>query len=153
MVWWRPYRHRTGNFHAQLLLASDEDMAKAKKLVKGMVKRAIALGGTCTGEHGVGIGKREYLYEELGYGTVELMKRIKRTIDPLNLFNPGKVSCRSSCLVSSLTYVHRCTRLRHRNPALRGVHRIVIDNTLDRRSSWSHSRCLPAARYTKTRRL
>ena len=56
-----------------------------------MVKRAIALGGTCTGEHGVGIGKREYLREELGDGTVELMKNIKRIIDPHNLFNPGKV--------------------------------------------------------------
>jgi D-lactate dehydrogenase (cytochrome) len=44
-----------------------------------------------TGEHGVGIGKREYLYEELGEGTVELMKTIKRAIDPLSLFNPGKV--------------------------------------------------------------
>ena len=80
-----------GNFHAQLLFTSDDDMAKVKELVKGMVKRAIALGGTCTGEHGVGIGKREYLYEELGYGTVELMKKIKRTVDPYNLFNPGKV--------------------------------------------------------------
>jgi D-lactate dehydrogenase (cytochrome) len=75
-----------------LLFTSDEEYVKATKLVKQMVKRAIALGGTCTGEHGVGIGKREYLYEELGYGTVELMKKIKRTIDPLNLFNPGKVS-------------------------------------------------------------
>jgi D-lactate dehydrogenase (cytochrome) len=82
-----------GNFHAQLLFTSDDDMAKTKELVKGMVKRAIALGGTCTGEHGVGIGKREYLYEELGYGTVELMKTIKKTIDPYNLFNPGKVCC------------------------------------------------------------
>ena len=56
-----------------------------------MVKRAIALDGTCTGEHGVGMGKREYLYEELGEGTVALMKTIKNAIDPLNLFNPGKV--------------------------------------------------------------
>jgi len=45
-----------------------------------------------TGEHGVGIGKREYLYEELGEGTVELMRAVKKTIDPLGLFNPGKVS-------------------------------------------------------------
>ena len=44
-----------------------------------------------TGEHGVGIGKREYLYDELGEGTVELMKTVKRAIDPFNLFNPGKV--------------------------------------------------------------
>lgn len=45
-----------------------------------------------TGEHGVGIGKKEYLYEELGEGTVELMKKIKKSIDPYGLFNPGKVS-------------------------------------------------------------
>lgn len=44
-----------------------------------------------TGEHGVGIGKREYLYSELGEGTVELMRSIKKLIDPLGLFNPGKV--------------------------------------------------------------
>jgi len=78
-------------------------MVKVKKLAKEMAKRAIALGGTCTGEHGVGIGKREYLYEELGYGTVELMRKIKRTIDPLNLFNPGKVGCRS--LVPRLFFI------------------------------------------------
>lgn len=45
-----------------------------------------------TGEHGVGVGKRDYLVEELGAGTVELMKTIKKAIDPLNLFNPGKVN-------------------------------------------------------------
>jgi len=45
-----------------------------------------------TGEHGVGLGKREYLYEELGEGTVELMRLVKKTMDPLGLFNPGKVS-------------------------------------------------------------
>lgn len=45
-----------------------------------------------SGEHGVGIGKKEYLVEELGLGTVQLMKKIKRAIDPLGLFNPGKVS-------------------------------------------------------------
>ena len=80
-----------GNFHTQLLFTLDDDMAKVKGLIKGIVKHAIALGGTCTGEHGVGIGKREYLYEELGYGMVKLMKRIKRTINLYNLFNPGKV--------------------------------------------------------------
>ncbi len=57
-----------------------------------MIHRALALDGTCTGEHGVGIGKRDYLREELGAGTVALMKTIKKAIDPLNLFNPGKVS-------------------------------------------------------------
>lgn len=98
---------------------------RAKQLVKGMVKRVIALGGTCTGEHGVGIGKREYLYEELGFGTVELMKKIKRTIDPLNLFNPGKVSAVPSfhCRISE-TQVNpcRCTLIHHRK-MLREAHR------------------------------
>lgn len=51
----------------------------------------IVLGASGTGEHGVGIGKTEYLVEELGEDTVELMKTVKQAIDPLNLFNPGKV--------------------------------------------------------------
>ncbi|KAI0687856.1 FAD-linked oxidase-like protein [Cytidiella melzeri] len=80
-----------GNFHALLLFRTDDELAIARQLVHRMVERAIALDGTCTGEHGVGIGKREYLYEELGEGTVELMKTVKRAIDPLNLFNPGKL--------------------------------------------------------------
>ena len=45
-----------------------------------------------TGEHGVGVGKKVYLPDELGEGTVELMRTIKRAVDPLNLFNPGKVN-------------------------------------------------------------
>ncbi|KAG9218493.1 hypothetical protein CCMSSC00406_0008846 [Pleurotus cornucopiae] len=80
-----------GNFHALLLFKTDEELEIARHAVHRMVKRAIALDGTCTGEHGVGIGKKEYLYEELGHGTVELMKTIKRSIDPLGLFNPGKL--------------------------------------------------------------
>lgn len=47
-----------------------------------------------TGEHGVGVGKKEYLVDELGENTVELMKTIKKAIDPLNILNPGKVSDR-----------------------------------------------------------
>lgn len=97
-----------GNFHALLLFRNEEELAIARAAVHRMVKRAIALDGTCkwanivprllttssmtgTGEHGVGIGKKEYLIEELGAGTVELMKTVKRAIDPLGLFNPGKV--------------------------------------------------------------
>lgn len=97
-----------GNFHALILFKTDEEKERAHEAVRRMVKRAIALDGTCkflssshllrdakpylgTGEHGVGIGKKEYLLEELGEGTVKLMKTIKRTLDPLNLFNPGKV--------------------------------------------------------------
>ncbi|KAF8192120.1 FAD-linked oxidase-like protein [Pholiota molesta] len=80
-----------GNFHALILFKTDEEKEKARALVSRMVKRAIALDGTCTGEHGVGIGKKEYLVEELGEGTVKLMKTIKKAIDPLGLFNPGKL--------------------------------------------------------------
>ncbi|KAM5538581.1 hypothetical protein V8D89_007610 [Ganoderma adspersum] len=80
-----------GNFHSLLLFRNDEELVQARAAVKRMVKRALALEGTCTGEHGVGLGKREYLIEELGEGTVELMKTVKKAIDPHNLFNPGKL--------------------------------------------------------------
>lgn len=53
-----------------------------------------------TGEHGVGVGKKEYLVEELGVNTVELMRTIKRAIDPLNIMNPGKVSRRFKSLMA-----------------------------------------------------
>ncbi|KAJ3516864.1 hypothetical protein NMY22_g14101 [Coprinellus aureogranulatus] len=80
-----------GNFHALILFKTEEEQERAHQAVRRMVKRAIALDGTCTGEHGVGIGKKEYLIEELGEGTVKLMKTIKKTLDPNNLFNPGKL--------------------------------------------------------------
>jgi len=80
-----------GNFHAVILIRDGEEAEKARQAVHRMVRRAIALDGTCTGEHGVGVGKKDYLVEELGEGTVELMRTVKRAIDPLGLFNPGKV--------------------------------------------------------------
>ncbi|KAG6910090.1 hypothetical protein DXG01_013142 [Tephrocybe rancida] len=80
-----------GNFHALLLFRNDEEKKIVKAAVHRMVHRAIALDGTCTGEHGVGVGKKIYLVEELGQGTVDLMKTVKRAIDPLGLFNPGKL--------------------------------------------------------------
>ncbi len=88
---------------------SDEEKKRVKGAVHRMVHRALALEGTCkiisgsggiciyfqpdlgTGEHGVGLGKKEFLLEELGVGTVVLMRSVKAAIDPLNLFNPGKV--------------------------------------------------------------
>ncbi|KAJ7020023.1 FAD-linked oxidase-like protein [Mycena alexandri] len=80
-----------GNFHALLLYKTEEELDVAKIVADRMVKRALALDGTCTGEHGVGVGKKKYLVEELGPGTVGLMKKIKHTMDPLGLFNPGKL--------------------------------------------------------------
>jgi len=81
-----------GNFHLVILIdpASQADMEEAKALNLRVVKRALAMEGTCTGEHGIGLGKQAYLAEELGEA-VDLMRDIKRTFDPENLFNPGKV--------------------------------------------------------------
>ena len=55
-----------------------------------LIGRAIAAGGTCTGEHGVGSGKRKYLPSELGPEAVALMAALKKTLDPNNVMNPGK---------------------------------------------------------------
>ncbi|ODV70853.1 D-lactate dehydrogenase CYBJADRAFT_169912 [Cyberlindnera jadinii NRRL Y-1542] len=79
-----------GNFHAFLLYTPDQ-RAIAEKLVQNMVKRAIDVEGTCTGEHGVGYGKREFLLEELGEEPIDMMRRIKMALDPRRLLNPDKV--------------------------------------------------------------
>lgn len=80
-----------GNFHALILFKDEEELRNVGAAVHRLVHRAIQMDGTCTGEHGVGVGKTEYLVEELGEDTVELMKTVKNAIDPLNLFNPGKL--------------------------------------------------------------
>jgi hypothetical protein len=69
---------------------------------------------TGTGEHGVGIGKKEYLVEELGEGTVEFMRTIKKAVDPLGILNPGKVSLRCISTNNSLT-LSSCTPTRMAN--------------------------------------
>ena len=81
-----------GNFHLVILVdaASAADMEEAKALNKRLVKRALAMEGTCTGEHGIGMGKQASLQEELGEA-VDLMRSLKRAFDPENLLNPGKV--------------------------------------------------------------
>ncbi|KAL1681223.1 FAD-linked oxidase-like protein [Schizophyllum commune] len=80
-----------GNFHALLLFRNDEELKKVEGAVHRLVHRAIRMDGTCTGEHGVGVGKKEYLTEELGESTIGLMRTVKRAIDPLNIMNPGKL--------------------------------------------------------------
>ncbi|EEB87792.1 hypothetical protein MPER_14715, partial [Moniliophthora perniciosa FA553] len=85
-----------GNFHALILFKDkdEEEFRAVQAAVHRLVHRAIALDGTWfetgTGEHGVGVGKIEYLVEELGEGTVELMRQIKKAVDPKALMNPGK---------------------------------------------------------------
>ena len=82
-----------GNFHVFLLMreGSEEDEEEARRLNARMVRRAVRLGGTCTGEHGVGVGKRGYLEAELGAGALGVMASVKRALDPRHLLNPGKV--------------------------------------------------------------
>ena len=81
-----------GNFHLMILVDpdSDADLKEAWDLNTRLVRRALAMGGTCTGEHGIGLGKREFLVEEFGAG-VDVMRQLKATLDPGNLLNPGKV--------------------------------------------------------------
>ncbi len=81
-----------GNFHVVFVIdPSDEDeMGRASEVNARMVRRAIAMGGTCTGEHGVGLGKKEFLRAERGEA-VEVMRALKAALDPHNLMNPGKI--------------------------------------------------------------
>jgi D-lactate dehydrogenase (cytochrome) len=81
-----------GNFHMVYLVdpARPEEIAEAKRLADVMVLRALEAGGTSTGEHGIGMGKMEYLEREHG-AAVEVMRALKRALDPLNLMNPGKM--------------------------------------------------------------
>ncbi len=81
-----------GNFHVMYLLDPDSpaELAEARRLNDRMVERALEMGGTCTGEHGVGYGKMKYLEAEHGVG-LEVMRTIKRALDPDNRMNPGKV--------------------------------------------------------------
>jgi D-lactate dehydrogenase (cytochrome) len=81
-----------GNFHCMILVRPDAaaDLAEAKAFNERLVDRALALEGTCTGEHGIGFGKIGSLKKEHGQA-VDLMAAIKRALDPENLLNPGKV--------------------------------------------------------------
>jgi len=81
-----------GNFHAIILIdpASPDDIARGDALAHRMVDRALRLGGTATGEHGVGVGKLPYMQAEHGDGW-SVMAALKGALDPLNILNPGKL--------------------------------------------------------------
>ena len=81
-----------GNFHAIILVDPEDDAegTRAEALNRRIVERALAVGGTCTGEHGIGIGKQGFLVQEHGEA-VDFMRAIKLALDPRNLLNPGKV--------------------------------------------------------------
>jgi D-lactate dehydrogenase (cytochrome) len=82
-----------GNFHCAILAdpANADELEEAERLNGRIVARALAMDGTCTGEHGVGMHKMDFLRAEHGDDALELMARIKRSFDPLNILNPGKI--------------------------------------------------------------
>ena len=82
-----------GNFHMSLLIDLDDadQLKRAKAFLERLVDRALAMDGTCTGEHGVGQGKMRYLLAEHGETALDTMRAIKRALDPLDILNPGKI--------------------------------------------------------------
>ena len=82
-----------GNFHTILLLdpENEKELVEAKRLATNMAVRALEAEGTCTGEHGIGIGKRSLLMKEIGENGFHVMKQIKALLDPKNLMNPDKM--------------------------------------------------------------
>jgi D-lactate dehydrogenase (cytochrome) len=82
-----------GNFHASVLVNMDdpEEVRGAEAFLERVAERALAMEGTCTGEHGIGQGKKHFMTAEFGDAGVALMRAIKRAVDPANIMNPGKI--------------------------------------------------------------
>ena len=82
-----------GNFHMLLLIdtADTDEVERAKAFLERLVERALAMDGTCTGEHGIGQGKMKYMSTEHGEPALDVMRAIKRALDPLDIMNPGKI--------------------------------------------------------------
>lgn len=82
-----------GNFHVIVVVTPQDtdEMARVEAFNERLIARALTMGGTCTGEHGIGVGKIPYLVRELGEDAISVMRTIKSALDPDNLMNPGKV--------------------------------------------------------------
>jgi len=82
-----------GNFHLSILvdMADADEIRRTEGLLERLVERALAMDGTCTGEHGVGQGKMKYLKAELGDAALLAMRAVKMALDPQNIMNPGKI--------------------------------------------------------------
>ncbi|KAJ2984589.1 hypothetical protein HDV02_001043, partial [Globomyces sp. JEL0801] len=81
-----------GNFHVFIPIdkSSPDEVHRAEEFRKRNAQLALGFDGTCTGEHGIGQGKRELLVQELGAEAVNVMRRIKKELDPKSILNPGK---------------------------------------------------------------
>ena len=82
-----------GNFHESIMYDGKDKKQResVQRCVNDMVDRALEMEGTCTGEHGIGLGKKKSLAKELGPDVINVMLSIKKALDPLWLMNPGKV--------------------------------------------------------------
>ena len=82
-----------GNFHVGLMVDLDdkEEVARVNGFLQRLTERALAMDGTCTGEHGIGQGKMRYMSAEHGEPALEAMRAVKRALDPLDIMNPGKI--------------------------------------------------------------
>ncbi|WP_281840978.1 FAD-binding oxidoreductase [Sinisalibacter aestuarii] len=82
-----------GNFHVVFSLNADDpaELKATEEIGRRLVSRALAMDGTCTGEHGVGLGKKKYLPDEFGEEAMQVMRLLKTSLDPDNIFNPGKI--------------------------------------------------------------
>ena len=82
-----------GNFHIAYLVDPNlpAERETAERLNRELVMRALSMGGTCSGEHGIGLHKMDFLVSEAGVGAIDLMRTVKRALDPKNIMNPGKI--------------------------------------------------------------
>ncbi|MEO6235849.1 MAG: FAD-linked oxidase C-terminal domain-containing protein, partial [Vicinamibacterales bacterium] len=82
-----------GNLHPTFLAdeRDADEMARVHRALEAIVTRTLELGGTITGEHGVGLAKKAWLRQQMGDASFDLMRQIKQTIDPQGLLNPGKI--------------------------------------------------------------
>jgi glycolate oxidase len=82
-----------GNLHPTFLAdeRNADEMDRVHRALDAITTRTLELGGTITGEHGVGLAKKPWLRQQMGDSSYELMRQIKRTLDPHNLLNPGKI--------------------------------------------------------------
>ena len=82
-----------GNIHTSLMIddKNEDEKKRAEAAIEEIFKLTIRLGGTLSGEHGVGLTKAPYIDLELSPGAIEVMKKIKKVLDPNNILNPGKI--------------------------------------------------------------